>query len=155
MDCTYARPDSMRRAAQIQRTYYGTQWNPEGTGWAGRSQKQRAVGPRIYTSRCAPTTNSLFGSHMFGYFKGSFSEATYTALGSFRAAVGRTIFLDEIDELEPPLQAKLLRVLQQRTVVPVSCDREIPVDVRVIAASNRNLQEEEAPDSSAKISCCG
>jgi len=91
---------------------------------------------------CASITSSLFGSHMFGHLKGSFSGATYTAVGSFRAADGGTIFLDEIGELELSLQAKLLRVLQQRTVVPVGSHEEIPIDVRLIAATNRNLREE-------------
>ena len=91
---------------------------------------------------CAVTTGTLFASHMFGHVKGSFTGATSSTLGCFRAADGGTIFLDEIGEMELELQAKLLRVLQQRTVVPVGSHEEIPVNVRVVAATNRDLGRE-------------
>lgn len=91
---------------------------------------------------CAVTTGNLFASHMFGHLKGSFTGATSSTLGCFRAAHGGTIFLDEIGEMELELQAKLLRVLQQRVVVPVGSHEEIPVDVRVLAATNRELPRE-------------
>ncbi len=93
---------------------------------------------------CAVTTGTLFASHMFGHVKGSFTGATSSTLGCFRAADGGTIFLDEIGEMELELQAKLLRVLQQRTVVPVGSHQEIPVNVRVVAATNRDLAKEVA-----------
>jgi DNA-binding NtrC family response regulator len=88
---------------------------------------------------CAVTTGTLFASHMFGHVKGSFTGATSSTLGCFRAADAGTIFLDEIGEMELELQAKLLRVLQQRVVVPVGSHEEMPVDVRVLAATNRDL----------------
>jgi len=91
---------------------------------------------------CAVTTGTLFASHMFGHVKGSFTGATSSTLGCFRAASGGTIFLDEIGEMELELQAKLLRVLQQRVVVPVGSHEETPVDVRVLAATNRDLAVE-------------
>ena len=91
---------------------------------------------------CAVTTGTLFASHMFGHAKGSFTGASASTLGCFRAAEGGTIFLDEIGEMEQELQAKLLRVLQQRTVVPVGSHQEIPVNVRVLAATNRDLYRE-------------
>jgi DNA-binding NtrC family response regulator len=91
---------------------------------------------------CAVTTGTLFASHMFGHVKGSFTGATSSTLGCFRAASGGTIFLDEIGEMELELQAKLLRVLQQRVVVPVGSHEETPVDVRVLAATNRDLAME-------------
>ncbi|MFM8735983.1 MAG: sigma-54 interaction domain-containing protein [Pirellulales bacterium] len=91
---------------------------------------------------CAVTTGTLFASHMFGHVKGSFTGATSSTLGCFRAADAGTIFLDEIGEMELELQAKLLRVLQQRVVVPVGSHQEIPVDVRVLAATNRDLAAE-------------
>ncbi|RLT18954.1 MAG: sigma-54 factor interaction domain-containing protein, partial [Planctomycetota bacterium] len=91
---------------------------------------------------CAVTTGTLFASHMFGHVKGSFTGATSSTLGCFRAAEAGTIFLDEIGEMELELQAKLLRVLQQRVVVPVGSHQEIPVDVRVLAATNRDLASE-------------
>ncbi len=91
---------------------------------------------------CAVTTGTLFASHMFGHVKGSFTGATSSTLGCFRAADSGTIFLDEIGEMELELQAKLLRVLQQRVVVPVGSHSELPVDVRVLAATNRDLASE-------------
>lgn len=91
---------------------------------------------------CAVTTGTLFASHMFGHVKGSFTGATSSTLGCFRAADAGTIFLDEIGEMELELQAKLLRVLQQRVVVPVGSHQEVPVDVRVLAATNRDLAVE-------------
>ena len=93
---------------------------------------------------CASITGTLFASHMFGHLKGAFTGATYTAMGCFRAADGGTIFLDEIGELELDLQAKLLRVLQERIVVPVGSHDGMPVNVRVIAATNRDLRREVA-----------
>ncbi|MBM4010636.1 MAG: sigma-54-dependent Fis family transcriptional regulator [Planctomycetes bacterium] len=93
---------------------------------------------------CAVTTGTLFASHMFGHVKGSFTGATSSTLGCFRAAESGTIFLDEIGEMELELQAKLLRVLQQRVVVPVGSHEEIPVNVRVLAATNRDLSAEVA-----------
>jgi len=93
---------------------------------------------------CASITGPLFASHMFGHLKGSFTGASYNAVGCFRAADGGTIFLDEIGELDLELQAKLLRVLQERVVTPVGSHDGTPVDVRVIAASNRDLRAEVA-----------
>jgi DNA-binding NtrC family response regulator len=91
---------------------------------------------------CASITGTLFASHMFGHVKGAFTGATHPALGCFRAADGGTIFLDEIGELELELQAKLLRVLQERVVVPVGSHDGVPVNVRVVAATNRDLKRE-------------
>ena len=93
---------------------------------------------------CASVTGTLFASQMFGHVKGAFTGANHDALGGFRAADGGTIFLDEIGELELELQAKLLRVLQERLVTPVGSHEGIPVDVRVIAATNRDLPQEVA-----------
>jgi DNA-binding NtrC family response regulator len=119
---------------------------PSGTGKeliarAIHSCSRRSEGPFIPVD-CAVTTGTLFASHMFGHVKGSFTGATAGTLGCFRAADGGTIFLDEIGEMELELQAKLLRVLQQRTVVPVGSHQEIPVNVRVLAATNRDLAGE-------------
>jgi DNA-binding NtrC family response regulator len=119
---------------------------PSGTGKeliarAIHACSRRATRPFIPVD-CAVTTGTLFASHMFGHVKGSFTGATAATLGCFRAADSGTIFLDEIGEMELELQAKLLRVLQQRTVVPVGAHTEIPVDVRVLAATNRDLSTE-------------
>ena len=91
---------------------------------------------------CAALGGELFASHMFGHVKGAFTGAHYAAMGAFRAADGGTIFLDEIGDLEPMMQAKLLRVIQEKTVVPLGSYDGQPVDVRIIAATNRDLQEE-------------
>ena len=93
---------------------------------------------------CASITGPLFASHMFGHLKGAFTGATYNAVGCFRAAEGGTIFLDEIAELDLELQAKLLRVLQERVVTPVGSHNGAAVDVRILAATNRDLQQEVA-----------
>ena len=116
---------------------------PSGTGKeliarAIHSSGKRSGKPFIPVD-CAVTTGTLFASHMFGHVKGSFTGATSSTLGCFRAADGGTIFLDELGEMELELQAKLLRVLQQRTVVPVGSHDEVPIDVRVVAATNRDL----------------
>ena len=91
---------------------------------------------------CAAVTGELMASQLFGHCEGAFTGASQASLGCFRAAHEGTIFLDEIGELELPLQAKLLRVLQERVVVPVGDHQGVPVDVRVVAATNRNLEEE-------------
>ncbi|NCA12492.1 sigma-54-dependent Fis family transcriptional regulator, partial [bacterium] len=119
---------------------------PSGTGKELIARAIHASSPRagkpFIPVDCAVTTGTLFASHMFGHVKGSFTGATSSTLGCFRAANGGTIFLDEIGEMEFELQAKLLRVLQQRTVVPVGSHDEIPIDVRVVAATNRDLGRE-------------
>jgi DNA-binding NtrC family response regulator len=119
---------------------------PSGTGKeliarAIHACSRRSTRPFIPVD-CAVTTGTLFASHMFGHMKGSFTGATSATLGCFRAADSGTIFLDEIGEMELELQAKLLRVLQQRVVVPVGSHQELPVDVRVLAATNRDLAKE-------------
>ena len=91
---------------------------------------------------CAALPASLFESQMFGHEKGAFTGASYAAMGCFRAADGGTIFLDEIGELDLLMQAKLLRVLQERQVQPVGSHEVVPVDVRVVAATNRDLAAE-------------
>ena len=93
---------------------------------------------------CAAASDALFASQLFGHVKGAFTGAHHPSLGAFRAANGGTVFLDEIGELDLQLQAKLLRTLQQRTVVPVGALEETPIDVRVVAATNRNLRTEVA-----------
>jgi transcriptional regulator with GAF, ATPase, and Fis domain len=89
---------------------------------------------------CAALTSTLAESELFGHRRGSFSGAATERRGLIRAAQGGTLFLDEIGELELGLQAKLLRVLQENRVRPVGDDREEPVSVRVLAATNRDLE---------------
>ena len=90
---------------------------------------------------CAALAPSLIESEIFGHEKGSFTGAAGQHLGRFERAHGGTLFLDEIGELDGNLQAKLLRVLQEKTFERVGGTREIAVDVRVIAATNRNLKQ--------------
>jgi two-component system response regulator PilR (NtrC family) len=91
---------------------------------------------------CGAMPEALMESELFGHKKGAFTGATEDKPGLFKAADGGTLFLDEIGDLPAPLQVKLLRVLQERTLRPVGASREIPVNVRIVSASNRNLEEE-------------
>ncbi len=100
----------------------------------------RAAGPFIAVN-CAAITGSLLESELFGYRKGAFTGADTDRDGLFLAADGGTIFLDEIGEAAPAVQAKLLRVLQERKINPVGDPRERAIDVRVLAATNRPLEE--------------
>ncbi|MEW5923713.1 MAG: sigma-54 dependent transcriptional regulator [Candidatus Zixiibacteriota bacterium] len=93
---------------------------------------------------CAALTETLLESELFGHEKGSFTGADKRKLGRFELADGGTIFLDEIGEMSPALQAKLLRVLEERQFVRVGGVDNVAVNVRVIAATNRNLKDEMA-----------
>jgi two-component system response regulator PilR (NtrC family) len=89
---------------------------------------------------CGAIPENLMESELFGHVKGSFTGAHATKQGMFAAADGGTIFLDEIGELPMHLQVKLLRVLQERRIRPVGATQEVAVDVRVIAATNQDLE---------------
>ncbi len=91
---------------------------------------------------CAALSESLFESELFGHEKGAFTGAVSLKRGRFELAQGGTIFLDEVGELAPSLQAKLLRVLQQREFERVGGTQAHPLDIRVVAATNRDLQED-------------
>jgi Nif-specific regulatory protein len=90
---------------------------------------------------CAAIPETLLESQLFGHEKGAFTGAHIARPGKFEAADTGTIFLDEIGEITPAVQVKLLRVLQERSVERIGGNRVIPVDVRIIAATNRNLEE--------------
>jgi len=105
------------------------------------AQSSRSDKPMIYVN-CAALPESLAESELFGHVKGAFTGANSHRAGKFELADGGTIFLDEIGELPLLMQAKLLRVIQQGEVQRVGSDKNILVDVRVIAATNRNMDEE-------------
>ena len=90
---------------------------------------------------CAALPENLLESELFGHEKGSFTGAVSTKIGKFEQANGGTILLDEISEMELPLQAKLLRVLQEREVDRIGGQKPIPVDVRVVATTNRDIRK--------------
>lgn len=91
---------------------------------------------------CGAIPENLIESEFFGYVKGAFTGATHDHAGLFQAASGGSLFLDEIGELPMAMQVKLLRAIQEKRIQPVGSTREVPVSVRILAATNRELREE-------------
>lgn len=104
-------------------------------------QSGRANGPFVEVN-CAAIPSELIESELFGHEKGAFTSAIKQRIGKFEQANGGTIFLDEIGDMSLDAQAKVLRALQESTVSRVGSDKDIKVDVRVLAATNKNLVEE-------------
>ncbi|MGB0971780.1 MAG: sigma-54 factor interaction domain-containing protein, partial [Mycobacterium sp.] len=102
------------------------------------ARSRRADGPFVAIN-CSAIPPELFESELFGHERGAFTGAGSERRGLFRQAGGGTLFLDDVPELPEPLQAKLLRALQEARVRPVGSDREVRVDARVVAATHANL----------------
>jgi DNA-binding NtrC family response regulator len=135
---------SVERAAEVECTVLVS--GETGTGKELWARLLHRSGPRqtkaFVPVNCAALTPSLAESQLFGHEKGAFTGAAGRSLGIFRAAQGGVVFLDEIGEMPPELQPKLLRVLQQREVLPVGATEPVPIDVQVVAATNRDLEAE-------------
>jgi two-component system, NtrC family, response regulator AtoC len=115
----------------------------EHAAYALHAWSRRASRPFI-AMNCAALQESLAESELFGHERGAFSGAIATRVGHLEAASGGTLFFDEIGELPLGIQAKLLRALETRTIVRVGSTRELPIDLRLVAATNRDLEAEVA-----------
>jgi DNA-binding NtrC family response regulator len=135
---------SIERAAEVECTVLLS--GETGTGKEMWARLLHRSGPRrdraFVPVNCAALTATLAESQLFGHESGAFTGAKGRSLGVFRAAAGGVVFLDEIGEMPLELQPKLLRVLQQREVMPVGAERPVSIDVQVVAATNRNLEKE-------------
>jgi transcriptional regulator with PAS, ATPase and Fis domain len=146
-----SRDPVMRRAFQSIRNVAETDANVLVRGESGcgkelaaraiHRESQRRSGPFVAVN-CASLTPSLVESQLFGHERGAFTGAVSERRGLFQQADGGTLFLDEVAELPLEMQGKLLRVLEERRVRPLGGDREIEVDVRVVAATHRSLRDE-------------
>lgn len=120
----------------------------EGESGTGKELAARAIHKRSGRSgefapiNCGSISPELLESELFGHSKGAFTGAHKSRQGLFSYANGGTVFLDEIGEMPMSMQAKLLRVLEEKAIRPVGTEQEVPVDVRIIAATNRDLSEE-------------
>jgi DNA-binding NtrC family response regulator len=133
-----------QRAAEVECTVLIS--GETGTGKEVWARALHRSGPRsakpFVPVNCAALTSTLAESQLFGHEKGSFTGALGSTLGVFRAAEGGIVFLDEIGEMPLELQPKLLRVLQQAEVTPVGAAHPVPINVQVLAATNRELEAE-------------
>jgi two-component system response regulator PilR (NtrC family) len=138
--------DMIERVAPMRTTVLITGESGTGKECVARAIHQRSdrgQKPCIVVN-CGALPEALMESELFGHEKGAFTGATGRHNGIFREAEGGTVMLDEVGELSLPLQVKLLRVLQERKVKPVGASQEISIDVRVLAATNRDVETEVA-----------
>ncbi|MGQ9896800.1 MAG: sigma-54-dependent transcriptional regulator [Acidobacteriota bacterium] len=144
------RSRAMQEVLRLIQTIAGTNSTVLIMGESGTGKELVARGIHTCSSRserpfvsinCGAFTETLLESELFGYMKGAFTGAITNKKGLFEAADGGTLFLDEIGEMSLGMQVKLLRVLQERSVRRVGGTEEIPVDVRVVAATNRDLSQ--------------
>jgi DNA-binding NtrC family response regulator/predicted hydrocarbon binding protein len=149
--CITARSEAMRNVVSLTRRVAKVESSVIVTGESGvgkeriarliHDESSRAARPFIAVN-CGALTETLLESELFGHAKGSFTGADKDSMGLFEAANGGTLFLDEIGEVSPGMQVKLLRALQEREIRRVGESTSRPVDIRVVAATNRNLVEE-------------
>lgn len=145
-----ARSESMRRTTDLARRVAGVDVTVLLTGESGvgkervarlvHDESQRAAGPFVAVN-CGAITETLLESELFGHVRGSFTGASTDRPGLFEAANRGTLLLDEIGEVSPGMQVKLLRVLQEREVRRVGENRSRPIDVRILAATNRDIAQ--------------
>jgi len=144
------RDDSMGRVVKLAQQIAGSDASVLITGESGTGKEVLArglhqasprKGERFVAINCAAIPENLLESELFGYEKGAFTGAAKTTLGKIETANGGTLMLDEIGDLPMPLQAKLLRFLQERVIERIGGRQEIPVDVRIVCATHQDLKE--------------
>ena len=150
-DNIIAKSEPMRSVLDQVARIAGTESNVAIYGASGTGKELIAKAIHISSTRknfpflainCAAIPESLLESELFGFEKGAFTGAVKTSKGLFTRADKGTVFLDEIGDMSLPIQAKLLRVLQERSFVPLGSSNPVSVDVRIIAATNKDLKEE-------------
>ncbi len=138
--------DQIARSARAPSTVLIT--GESGVGKELVARAVHAAGPRrdraFIAVNCGAIPEALIESQLFGHVRGAFTTAVQANRGLFAAAAGGTLFLDEIGEMPPALQVKLLRILEDKQVWPVGATKPTPVDVRIIASTNRDLLQEVA-----------